>query len=101
MAKLALSSALFALATMIGLAASSQSASAAKPCARTAFKTEAVKAACAAGGQASAKDDMKKFLAKAKKTDSSLTCKSCHSSLAPKYDLKADGLERYKKLGGK
>lgn len=65
-------------------------------CARTEFQTVTIKNACAAGGQASAKDAMKAFMKKAKLKD----CKACHSNLAPTYELKPDGLATYKKAGG-
>ena len=94
--------AIAALATTLVLAVSAAPAGAdAGPCKRTEFKTKAVKTACAAGGQEAAKADMKKFTSKAKATQSDLTCKSCHTKLGPNYELKADGLERYTKLGGK
>ena len=66
-------------------------------CAHTDFKTELVKQACEKGGQKQAKDAMKAFM-KDKKIKS---CNECHAKLAPKYDLKPDGLEKYQKLGGK
>jgi hypothetical protein len=40
---------------------------------------------------------MKAFM-KEKKLKS---CNECHSKLAPSYELKPDGLEKFKKLGGK
>jgi len=67
------------------------------PCVTKDFKTEAVKAACAKGGQKEAKAMMKAWN-KEKKIKS---CNQCHTKLAPKYELKADGLAQYKKLGGK
>ena len=66
-------------------------------CVHTEFKTEMVKQACAKGGQKEAKDVMKAFM-KEKKLKS---CNVCHSKLAPKYELKADGLEQFQKAGGK
>jgi len=72
-------------------------AGAADACVHTDFKTELVKQACTKGGQKEAKDAMKAFM-KDKKIKS---CNQCHSKLAPKYDLKADGLEQFQKLGGK
>jgi hypothetical protein len=65
-------------------------------CRRTEFKTVEVKAACAKD-QKAAKDQMKKFM-KEKKLKN---CQECHSSLAPEYKLKEDGLKKYKELGGK
>ena len=89
------------LATTFALAASAGSASATETCKRSTFATVAIKAACAKGGQATAKDEMKKFTREAKAKQSDLTCKTCHTGLGPDYALKADGLARYKKLGGK
>jgi hypothetical protein len=74
---------------------------AAKPCQRASFDTKLVEAACKKGGQAEAKDVMKKWVRDAKKRDAKLDCKSCHTKLAPSYDLKPDGLEKFRKLGGK
>ena len=78
-----------------------QVADAAKACHRTTFETTLVGDACKKGGQAEAKKVMKKFLKTAKKQEATIDCKSCHEKLAPNYELKADGLEHYKKLGGK
>jgi len=61
------------------------------------FKTELYKSACAKGGQREAKDAAKVFM-KEKKIKS---CNQCHSKLAPNYELKADGLEQFRKVGGK
>ena len=86
----------------LGFSPTVQEASAwGKDCARSEFKTKLVKDACAKGGQSEAKKAMKTFLKAAKKQDSGLTCKSCHTKLSPSYDLKKDGLQLYKKLGGK
>ena len=87
------------VAAMIGaLMFSNMSAPVANtPCVTKDFKTELVKAACAKGGQKEAKDVMKAWN-KEKKIKS---CNQCHTKLAPKYELKDDGLTRYQKLGGK
>jgi hypothetical protein len=92
----------FGFAGVLGVvtASSPQEALAAAACKRTEFKTEMVKAACTKGGQAEAKKAMKKFVADAKKKEAGLTCQSCHSKLAPGYDLKADGFDKFKALGG-
>src|SRR4051812_28780459 len=66
-------------------------------CVHTEFKTELVKQACTKGGQKEAKDAMKAFM-KEKKIKS---CNQCHAKLAPKYELKADGLDQFTKAGGK
>ena len=84
-----------------GVTLSSNDAVAGAACKRTTFDTKLVGDACKKGGQAEAKKAMKKFLKKAKKTEAGLECKSCHSKLAPKYELKPDGLEHFKNLGGK
>jgi uncharacterized membrane protein len=76
---------------------STPTADAAEKCQRTDFKTEMVKQACEKGGQKAAKDAMKAWM-KEKKLKS---CNQCHSKLAPTYTLKADGVEQFKKLGGK
>jgi hypothetical protein len=60
-------------------------------------KTELLKAACIKGGQPAAKDAMKKFMKDAKIK----TCNACHTKLAPKYELKKDAHEQFKKAGGK
>jgi hypothetical protein len=70
---------------------------AADACKTSAFKTELVKTACEKGGQKAAKDAMKAWN-KEKKLKS---CNQCHAKLAPNYELKADGVEQFKKLGGK
>ena len=67
------------------------------PCVHKDFKTVLVKEACDKGGQPAAKDAMKAF----NKKNNINSCNKCHSKLAPSYDLKPDGLDQYKKLGGK
>ena len=98
MAKLGL---LFSIATIIGAFTfanmSSPEAQTAPPCVTKEFQTELVKKACEKGGQKEAKEVMKAWN-KDKKIKS---CNQCHSKLAPKYELKKDGLEQFKKLGGK
>jgi cytochrome c553 len=98
MAKLGIFVSLATLVVSISLASwSAPSAHAGAPCTLKEFKTEGVKAACEKGGQAAAKDYMKSFMKEAKLK----SCNACHAKLAPKYELKKDGLEQYKKLGGK
>ncbi len=70
-------------------------------CFRTKFETKLGADACAKGGQGEAKKAFKAWTAEAKKTDATLSCKSCHSKMGPEFPLTADGLEKYKKLGGK
>lgn len=67
------------------------------PCVHKDFKTELVKQACEKGGQPAAKSAMKAF----NKEKHINSCNKCHSKLAPNYELKTDGLEQFKKLGGK
>lgn len=90
---------------LVGIVASAQispqEALAGKACTRAEFKTKLVGDACKKGGQAEAKKVMKAFLKDAKKQEAKLDCKSCHTKLAPSYELTADGLEKYQKLGGK
>jgi hypothetical protein len=81
--------------TFATISASAETASTA--CVHTDFKTEMVKQACEKGGQKQAKDVMKTFM-KEKKIKS---CNQCHSKLAPKYELKADAFDQFKKAGGK
>ena len=69
-------------------------------CKRTKFETKLVADACTAGGMAKAKDVMKKWVKDNKSKQSGLDCATCHSKMAPSYDLKPDGLSLYKKLGG-
>jgi hypothetical protein len=69
----------------------------AAPCVHKDFKTDLVKQACEKGGQPAAKDAMKAF----NKEKNINSCNKCHSKLAPSYELKADGLDQFKKLGGK
>jgi hypothetical protein len=98
MSKLGLFASLLTLAGVLAFATFSAPAEAdGTACVHTEFKTELVKQACAKGGQPEAKNAMKAFM-KEKKIKS---CNTCHSKLAPKYDLKADGLEQFQKAGGK
>ncbi len=85
--------------TLIALAATSSEAGDA--CKRNNFDTELVKGACTTGGLGAAKDAMKKFVKEAKSKHSGLECSTCHSKMAPTYDLKPDGLALFRKLGGK
>ena len=98
MAKLGL---LFSLSLIVGgitfANMSSPTAQTAPACVTKEFKTEMVKEACGKGGQKQAKEVMKVWN-KEKKIKS---CNQCHSKLAPNYELKKDGLEQFKKLGGK
>jgi hypothetical protein len=99
MAKLGL---LASVSTLVGaltfaMIRSTPTAEAGDACKAKEFKTVLVKEACAKGGQKEAKAVMKAWM-KEKKLKS---CNECHSQLAPNYTLKPDGLEQFKKLGGK
>jgi len=92
---------LTAFAAFIALSFATFSASAedpptGAPCHHKELKTELIKAACAKGGQAAAKQAMKAF----NKEHNIKSCNKCHDKLAPSYDLKPDGLEQFTKLGG-
>lgn len=81
----------------LGIASlTSHDAQAVTACVTKEFKTKLAKDACAKGGQPAAKDAMKKFMKDAKIK----SCNQCHSKLAPKYELKADGVDQFKKAGG-
>jgi hypothetical protein len=100
MSKLGLIASILSIAgvlTFASFSASAEDTPAAVACVHTEFKTDLVKEACAKGGQAAAKTAMKAFM-KEKKIKS---CNQCHSKLAPKYDLKPDGLQQFQKAGGK
>ena len=85
---------------LFGGAVVDQSAHGADACKRKTFDTKLVADACANGGVAKAKDVMKKWVKEVKSKQAGLECATCHSKMAPTYDLKPDGLETYKKLGG-
>lgn len=98
MAKLGIIASITTILVTLGIASmSSPDAQAVTPCVTKDFKTELAKSACAKGGQPAAKDAMKKFMKEAKIK----TCNACHTKLAPKYELKKDGLEQFQKAGGK
>lgn len=60
------------------------------------FQTKLVASACKSTGQDGAKEAMKTFA----REKGFKTCNLCHSSLAPNYDLKGDGLQKFKDAGG-
>lgn len=101
MAKLGLFATLAAIVGALTFASVSSSTAddkkAVNDCAKKEYKTEMVKAACEKGGQKEAKAVMQAFN-KDKKIKS---CNQCHTKLAPKYELKADAVEQFSKLGGK
>lgn len=71
------------------------------PCNRTKFETKMTEEACKKGGQEEAKKAFKAWLTEAKAKDATLTCKTCHANMAPKFDLNPDALKKFKDLGGK
>ena len=85
---------------LVGGAFVHETAHGADACKRTKFDTKLVADACASGGMAKAKDVMKKWVKDAKPKQAGLECATCHSKMAPSYDLKPDGLATFKKLGG-
>jgi hypothetical protein len=98
MAKFGIFASITTILVTLGIASlSSTDAQAVTPCVTKEFKTELAKGACTKGGQPAAKDAMKKFMKDAKIK----SCNACHSKLAPKYELKADGVDQFKKAGGK
>lgn len=98
MAKLGIFASITAILVALGIATLSPSpVQAADACFTKEFKTELVKGACTKGGQKAAKDAMKAFMKEAKLK----SCNACHAKLAPKYELKADAYDQFKKLGGK
>lgn len=98
MTKLGIFASITTIIVSLGIASfTSTDAQAVTPCITKEFKTELAKTSCAKGGQPAAKDAMKKFMKDAKIK----TCNACHTKLAPKYELKKDALEQFKKAGGK
>jgi hypothetical protein len=95
MAKLGIFASILTIIGSIALASAADDAP--DPCKHKDFKTVLVKEACEKGGQPAAKDAMKKFMKDAKIK----SCNACHKSLAPKYDLKDDAFDQFKKAGGK
>jgi hypothetical protein len=69
-------------------------------CKHSKFDTTMVAAACQAGGQKAAKDEMTRWMTEAKKRMSNLACQTCHMKVAGDYPLKPTGLQLYKDLGG-
>ena len=98
MAKFGIFASITTIIISLGLASlTSSEAGTVTPCVTKEFKTELAKNACEKGGQPAAKDAMKKFMKDAKIK----SCNACHAKLAPKYELKPDALEQFKKAGGK
>jgi hypothetical protein len=96
MAKLGIFASIATIIAALGFATISSAADA-PPCVHKEFKTSLAKDACEKGGQKAAKDAMKKFMKDAKIK----SCNQCHTKLAPNYELKKDGVDQFKKAGGK
>ena len=101
MVKLGILASLLSIATVVGIASTPTVNAEDTACVQKKFDTALAKDACAKGGQKAAKDAMKAFMKDAKKSEADITCNSCHTKLAPNYELKKDALEHFKKLGGK
>jgi hypothetical protein len=104
MAKLGMFASVVAFVASIAFAVSSTPAESGDPCRHKEgeFKTQMIKEACAKGGQSEAKDQMKAFMKTAKVDGKAIkSCNECHANLAPKYELKPDGLTEFGKAGGK
>lgn len=99
MAKLGILASIASIVAALGFATMSSAAGDKDKCVHTEFKTEIAKTACTGpgGSQAAAKKAMQDFMKKAKIK----SCNQCHKNLAPKYDLKDDAFEQFKKAGGK
>ena len=98
MAKLGIFAFIATIVASLGIATlTSTDAQAVNACLTKEPRSELLKAACAKGGQPAAKDAMKKFMKDAKIK----SCNACHAKLAPKYELKKDAHEQFKKAGGK
>ena len=98
MTKLGIFASIATIVVSLGIATfGANEAQAVTACVTTTFKTEIAKDACTKGGQPAAKDAMKKFMKDAKIK----SCNACHAKLAPKYELKKDALDQFKKAGGK
>jgi hypothetical protein len=98
MAKLGILASITTIVVSLGIAAlGAGEAQAVTACVTKEPKSEMLKAACLKGGQPAAKDAMKKFMKDAKIK----SCNACHTKLAPKYELKKDAYDQFKKAGGK
>lgn len=86
---------------VLGLCAPPRPSDAGEPCARKLFLSRLVEGACKSGGQQGAKKAMKRFIKQAKKRNAvRLSCKTCHSRLAPTYDLRPEGHRLFTEFGG-
>ena len=70
-----------------------QDAPAPKPCVRTSFKSKALADKCKTGGQKAAKKYMKALTKKGKALGKVKNCKTCHTTLSPKFELTDSGLK--------
>ena len=85
-------------AVVVVAALGSAAVAEAEVCKAKTFETKLIEEACKQGGQGAAKDAMKKWTKAAKAKRPSLDCKTCHSKLAPGYELKKDALKLFKEL---
>lgn len=100
-AKLALGTLLAAAITTLTFETiASSSVEAVVACKRNKFDTTMVAAACKAGGQKTAKDEMTSWVRAAKKRKPDLSCQTCHTKVAGDYPVKPTALRLYKDLGG-
>ena len=90
-----------AMLAAMALQTSVVSADAPAACFRTKFETKMTEDACKKGGQEAAKTAWKEWVAEAKKTDATLTCKTCHSKMGPEFPIVAEAVATFKKHGGK
>lgn len=74
---------------------------AANPCSRAKFETALVGDACKAGGQDAARKAMKAFVKEKKAANPDLKCETCHKEIGNGFPLEADGLKKFRELGGK
>ncbi|MFO0576387.1 MAG: hypothetical protein U1A78_20475 [Polyangia bacterium] len=89
------------LGLLLGLGTGAHDSDAGEPCARKLFLSQLVEGACKSGGQQGAKKAMKRFIKQAKKRNAvRLSCKTCHSRLAPTYDLRPEGHRLFTEFGG-
>jgi hypothetical protein len=86
----------------LGLSSAPTRALAGDPCVATKFDTKLVAEACKQGGKDKAKEVLKAWQKAVNDKDPTLkiTCKTCHTVLDPSFDLKPDGLKRFRELGG-
>ena len=85
-----------AAGTILTMGIASQGHADQETCQAKTFHTVIVYNACASGGQPAAKVVMKDFMQQKRIA----SCLSCHTKLGPTYELKSDGLEQFRAVGG-